>query len=193
MSDLRHSPAHEAEADDELARRARLGDKRAFADLVDRHGPVVHRFAARLVGPDEADDVAQETFVTAWTSLDRYRGASAFRTWLLGIAANHARHRLRWDARHPRGPLPDPDEPATVLGAHDAGPDRRAIGDAFVDALEKALDELPVMQRACWILRDVEGLSYAEVAEVQATTVTAVRGALHRARTALASRLEPWR
>lgn len=181
--------------DDELARRARLGDKQAFVTIVERHGPVVFRYARRMVGAEDAPDLTQETFATAWVAIPGFRGDSAVRTWLLGIASNHVRHHRRSLARHPVAAWDgDEDERTTpVSRTPEASPERQAVDDAFRTALESALADLPPLQRACWVLRDVEGLGYAEIADVEHTSVAAVRGALHRARTSLARRLEPWR
>lgn len=175
--------------DDELARRARLGDKDAFGTLVDRHGTAMYRFARRMLSDDSAvDDCVQDALVAAWTSLDRFRGDSAVRTWMFGILANTVRRRIRTESRHPTTELsvdlPDDrsGDPVSTAQARD-----------LLGALEIALAELPAMQRACWILAEVERMSYADIAHVQATTVGSVRGAVHRARQNLERRLEPWR
>lgn len=178
-------------ADDaELVRRARLGDRDAFAVLVERHGAAMYRYARRMLHDDgAAEDCVQEALISAWLSADRFRGEAAVRTWLFGILTNTVRRRVRTEARHPASPLPVDtalpeagDDPISAVQATD-----------LRDALEIALRDLPPVQRACWMLVEVERMSYADVARVQATTVDAVRGAVHRARTTLGRRLAPWR
>lgn len=177
------------EDDSELIRRARLGDKDAFADLVVRHGPAMYRYARRMLRDDgAAQDCVQEALVAAWLSADRFRGDAAVRTWLFGILTNTVRHRIRDESRHPVRPLPQEvdlpggGDPITSVQARD-----------LHDALDIALQDLPAMQRACWMLVEVEQMSYADIARVQTTTVDGVRGAVHRARVTLARRLGPWR
>lgn len=177
------------QADGELVRRARLGDKRAFGALAERHGPAMYRFARRMLNDHEAvEDSVQDALVAAWTSIDRFRGDSAPRTWLFGILANMIRRRLRSAARYPTDELP-PELPA----ARSTDPVTAAQAADLLEALEVALADLPEAQRACWILAEVERMSYADIARVQATTVGSVRGAVHRARQNLERRLEPWR
>ncbi|MGF0115041.1 RNA polymerase sigma factor [Promicromonospora sp. Marseille-Q5078] len=175
--------------DGELVRRARLGDKDAFGELALRHGTAMYRYARRMVRDDGvAEDCVQDALVAAWTSVGRFREESAVRTWLFGILANTVRRRVREAARHPADELPED------LVADRAGdPVSAAQARDLVEALEVALADLPALQRACWILAEVERMSYAEIARVQATTVGAVRGAVHRARQNLGRRLEPWR
>jgi len=175
--------------DDELVRRARLGDKDAFGALSRRHGAAMYRFARRMLHDDAAsEDCVQDALVAAWTSVDRFRGDAAARTWLFGILANTVRRRLRTEGRHPTSALP------LQLSADVATePDTTARAHGLREALEIALAGLPAMQRACWILVEVERMSYADAARVQATTVGTVRGAVHRARQNLERRLEAWR
>lgn len=178
-----------AEHDAELVRRARLGDKDAFGSLVEEHGPALYRYARRMLHDrGAAEDCVQDALVAAWLAVDRFRGDAAVRTWLFGILANTVRRRVRTEARRPESPLPEDldlpggDDPITAVQADD-----------LRHALDLALRDLPRMQRACWMLVEVERMSYAEVAHVQASTVDAVRGSVHRARTTLGRRLEPWR
>ena len=171
-----------------LARRAALRDRDAFTQLVDRHGPALYRYVLRMVhDPEVAADCLQDTLVAAWTGFAEFRGESTPRTWLFGIATRQAyRHRSRV-ALQP-GPLPDDlVEPATHR------PDQDAVDSALVEALDIALLSLPPLQRSCWLLREIEGLHYAEIALILGTTHDAVRGLLHRARSTLAETMEGWR
>jgi len=196
-SDLRHIGGTEQrdrgaspDGDDELTRRARLGDKAAFTELVERHGPAMYRFGLRLLRDEPAtEDCVQDALLAAWQSIDRFRGESTVKTWLFGILAHTVRHHVRTHARRPAlvELAADPSGPVSER------PHAQAEASELLRALEAALAELPPMQRACWMLREIEGMSYEQIAHVQATTVSTVRGALHRARRDLERRLEPWR
>lgn len=171
-----------------LAERAQDGDTAAFEALVRRHKDAVFRIALRtLADHDEAADAAQEALVTAWRRLPDLTDADRFRPWLYRIAARRALNAVR--ARAASGPLP---EEADVPD-RSPGPAGHAIGSGLRQALDQALAGLPPPQRICWILREMEGLGYEEIAEVVDATPTAVRGRIHRARTRLVEALEPWR
>ncbi|PWD51332.1 RNA polymerase subunit sigma-70 [Serinibacter arcticus] len=173
----------------DLIRRAQLGDRAAFEALVEEHGPGLYRYGLRMLGDEgTTQDCVQDTFLHAWTQLDGFRGDSSLSTWLFGIMANLVRREYRRRSRRPTAELSD-DVPARRTDE----PEQEVQRSALLRALEEALAELPPDQRACWILREVEGLSYEEIALVQATTVGGVRGRLARARESLGLRMERWR
>ncbi|MGQ7352910.1 RNA polymerase sigma factor [Quadrisphaera oryzae] len=180
--------------DDVLARRARVGDRDAFAQLVDRHGPALHRYASRMLDdPSETADCLQDAFADAWRGLPGWEGRAAVRTWLFTLVTNAVR---RHQSRHLRKtPKPVDDEQIrTRVGASTSGDPARIVEmEDFVRALDAALGTLPAGQRSTWLLREVEGLSYAEIAEVAATTPDVVRGRLSRARASLEVAMEDWR
>jgi RNA polymerase sigma-70 factor (ECF subfamily) len=177
-----------AVSDMTLARRAALRDRTAFTALVDRHGPAMYRYVLRMVqDPEVAADCLQDTLVAAWTGFPGFRGESTPRTWLFGIATRQAYRHRRRAARLP-GPLPD-----GLVEAAPRAPDQDVVDTALVEALDIALLALPPLQRSCWLLREVEGLHYAEIADILGTTHDAVRGTLHRARATLAERMRGWR
>jgi RNA polymerase sigma-70 factor (ECF subfamily) len=171
-----------------LVVRAREGDVTAFEALVHRYREPVYRIAVRIL-PDAcgAADTAQEAFVTAWRRLHEVKAEQAFAAWLYRITVTRALSTLR--AVRPWVPL---DEQAAASDRF-PGPEEHALADELAAALRRALNHLTPEQRACWILREVEGLSYEEVATVLHTTPGAVRGRLHRARPQLACELKPWR
>lgn len=178
------------EADLALARAAALGDREAFEEVVRLHGPGMLRYARRVLSdPGDAEEAVQDAFVAAWRSLERYRGDSALRTWLLGLTSHKA-----VDLSRRRRPLPVDDELVTARSA-DARSDpwEHANAGELVRALEQALAELPYRQRACWLLVELEGLSQAEIAQVLRIGPDAVRGQLFRARRALEERMARWR
>lgn len=173
--------------DDALARRAGLGDRRAFAVIVERHGPAMFRFARRVLLDDgDAEDAVQDAFVAAWQHLGGFRGDSALRTWLFRLTLNKA-HNIRRKRR------PEPQEPDDAPAPDTADPASDVVAGALVAAVDRALAALPPNQRIVWILREVDGLSYEEIAHVMHTSRDVVRGLLHRARHALAERLAAWR
>lgn len=166
--------------DEELVRRVRAGDDRAFAVLVERHGPLVHRVARRIVGPQEAEDVAQDAFLRAYHRLGQYTGEGAFAAWLLRITRNTALHALERRAARPVAAddgdeavagLPAPGTPADALQSRER-----------IERLEAKLRLLRDEHRVVLVLRDVEGLSYADVAAITDAPIGSVKGRLHRAR-----------
>jgi RNA polymerase sigma-70 factor (ECF subfamily) len=177
--------------DEVLARRAALLDRAAFAAIVDRHGPALYRYARRMLDdPQDTEDCVQEAFAAAWTSLPQFAGRSSLRTWLFAITAHKVRSAQR---RRTRTALPLPFEPVDTVDRHAVDPERSAEGTDLLEALNAALRELPPGPRSTWLLREVEGLSYDQIAEVSGTTTSTVRGQLHRARAHLIDRMEAWR
>ncbi len=167
--------------DRELVDKARSGDLAAFGALVERHGAVVHRVAARVVGNDVADDVSQDAFLRAFHRLGRFRSEGAFRAWLLQIVHNTALDTLARRVAEPVGAPGDLDAPA----AEPSG-ERQPAGALEErerrERLELKLGQLRPEHRAVIVLRDLEGLAYDEIAEVTESPVGTVKGRLHRAR-----------
>jgi RNA polymerase sigma-70 factor (ECF subfamily) len=178
-------------SDAALVRAARLGDDDAFGELVDRYGPGMLRYARRLVNGSDADagEVVQEAFISAWKSLDSFRGESSLKTWLFRLV-----HRRAVDLLRHRRPTPiDDDLLSRVVRVADDNPLQDVLDSELLEALQEALDELPWNQRSAWLLREVEGLGYDEIAHAMGTTVGSVRGHLHRGRRQLAERMARWR
>ena len=177
-----------AVSDGYLAARARDGYLDAYELLVRRHSAMAYRVALRLCGDHhDAQDIAQEAFIAAWQSLDRFRADSSFSTWLYQIVTRRALNKVT------RGRVADPvnllDE-ATDPGTE---PDAQAERNQAADAVTDALSALPFPQRTVIVLHHFEGLSYAEVAEVTRSSVPAVRSHLFRARRTLGQTLAEWR
>ena len=169
--------------DRELVQRARDGDEVAFAELVDRHSAVVHRVAARVVGADDADDVAQDAFLRAFHRLERFRGESPFRAWLLRIVQNTALTAL---SRRPSFVAPADGKGDGVAEEGGRNPERPPAEQLEASERRARLEEkirlLRPAHRAVLVLRDVEGLAYEEIAVVTEAPVGSVKGRLHRAR-----------
>lgn len=182
MPELADSAAADEPA---LVRRAAGGDMVAFEELVMRHADRLYA-ALRSYGLDdgEAQEVAQETFIRAWRSLDRFEGRSAFFTWLYRIGFNEAHRQL--GRRRPAGAVVPLDaSPAHEIVDGRPDPADRAEHSEHLAALAKALHELPVNLRAPVVLRDVEGLSTDEAASVLDLGEAAFKSRLHRGRLAL--------
>ncbi|MDH4130476.1 MAG: sigma-70 family RNA polymerase sigma factor [Gemmatimonadota bacterium] len=145
----------------ELVRRAREGDREAFGLLVDRHAPMVRRICrAVLRHPEDADDAAQDAFLSAWNGLPRFDPREAFLPWLARIAMNAAR-----DVRRRRR-VRDAEEIPTDLASRAPGPDTAAHAALLRERMDGAMQGLTERQRVALVLYEVEGYSHAEVAEV---------------------------
>jgi RNA polymerase sigma-70 factor, ECF subfamily len=157
-------------------RRTLSGDLGAFETLVVRHREVVFRLAARVVGHDDAEDVAQDALLRAFHRLSRFRGESSFRAWLLRITHNAALATL--EQRRPQQAASEEEG-----GADPArGPAEELERAERRERLARKLGELRPTHRAVLVLRDLEGMSYEEIAEVTEMPLGSVKGRLHRAR-----------
>jgi len=181
-------------SENELIRRARGGDADAFAELVIRHADRVQG-ALRRFGLDagEADEVAQEVFLRAWRGLPRFEGRAQFSTWLYRIAFNEAQRRL---GRRPRPrPEADPERDDPIVSVPESprlGPEARTLDHEFEQTLAQALGQLPADWRAAVTLRDIEGLSTHEAAEIVGVGDAAFKSRLHGGRMQLRGLLEPY-
>jgi RNA polymerase sigma-70 factor, ECF subfamily len=172
------SAAQQEHGDAELVRRTTRGDLSAFEQLVDRHRPVVVRVASRIVGSEDAEDVSQDAFLRAFHRLDRFRGDAPFRAWLLRITHNAALDHL---ARR----RPEPVDPQAFDASEPSASRPPAEGLELrerIERLERKLRGLSAQHRAVLVLRDVEGMSYEEIADITDSPLGTVKGRLHRAR-----------
>jgi len=167
----------------ELAARACAGDQLAFAALVDRYGQVVMSLCyASTLNPSDAEELAQEVFLAAWRGLGRFRGDSAFSTWLFALARNACVDRARRAASRPR--LASEREQQAAVPASDDEEDRRTAR-AILDAAAR----LSVPLRQAMLLRDVQGLSYEEISTLQDVPIGTVRSRISAARHAVAEQV----
>jgi RNA polymerase sigma-70 factor (ECF subfamily) len=170
-----------------LAQRAADGDELAFAVIVRRHAPYLRAYVIRLTGASaDADDAVQDALITAWERLGELTEPERLRSWLTTIASRKAIDRAR--GRRPETPIDDFDTQASQ-----SGPEERAVAASGVDELGRVLRELPADQREIWIMKEVGGLSYDEIAERTDSSVSTVRGRLARARATVLERMEGWR
>lgn len=169
---------------------AALGEADAFEAIVQRYGPDVFRYARNMLSDvGAAEEVTQDAFVAAWKGLDNFRGDSALRTWLFSLVS----HKVI-DHRRRRSVPPAEDWVFERRSTgHGSDPEADATNESFMTELGVALAELPYRQRACWLLREVEGMTHPEIGEVMSLSAGAVRGQLTRARATLSERLAAWR
>jgi RNA polymerase sigma-70 factor, ECF subfamily len=181
-------PEHTPEDEAEVIGRALAGDREAFGCLVDWYQVPVRRVTrAVLHDADEADDAAQDAFLSALVKLHQYDRRRPFRPWLMRIAANVAIDRQRRrTVRHVESLAPD-------AASRDAGPDVQAERSALRERLEAALRQLPERYRIAVVLYDVEGFSHPEIAEALGIPVGTVRSAVFHARRQLRPLMEDWR
>jgi RNA polymerase sigma-70 factor, ECF subfamily len=174
-----------------LLARARQGELPAFEEIVKRHQRRVYGVALRIVRSHAvADDVAQEAFLRAWRSLDRFELGRPFAPWVCRIAANLAVNHVRSPAAR-EDPLPEEGAGAGA-GSPADDPLRRLLESEAQEVLGRALDELPPEQRAVFVLRVVEEMSYREIAEALDLSPGTVMSRLFRARERLARALVPY-
>jgi RNA polymerase sigma-70 factor, ECF subfamily len=172
------SSTAEALDDAELVRRTTRGDLSAFEQLVDRHRPVVMRVAARIAGSGDAEDVSQDAFLRAFHRLEHFRGDAPFSSWLMRITHNAALDHIARRRPEPVDPeMLDQSEPSTARPPADRLEVRERI-----ERLERKLRGLAPQHRVVLVLRDAEGLSYEEIADITDTPLGSVKGRLHRAR-----------
>jgi RNA polymerase sigma-70 factor (ECF subfamily) len=186
-------------SDGRLLAKAIRGDQGAFDQLVREHTPKMYRVALRITGTGaEAEDVVQDAWIAAWRALPGFRHESAVSTWLYRVVTNaalgHVRRRkptvsldaaLGMDENFREGSLLD----AGLLADSGANPEKQVVRAEQVDAALRAIAGLDVSQRVPLVLRELEGLSYEEVADVLEVSVPALRSRLHRARVALIAKL----
>lgn len=143
--------------------------------------------------PTEADEVAQEVFLRAWRGLPRFEERAQFSTWLYRIAFNEAQRRLSRRAARRVEPGVDRDDPIVTLPeSPELGPEARVLDREFVGMLERALGQLPDDWRMAVVLRDIDGLSTREAAEIVGVREAAFKSRLHRGRMQLRALLEPY-
>jgi RNA polymerase sigma-70 factor (ECF subfamily) len=186
----------DSQTDLELVQRVQQGDKNAFDVLVRRYQ---HRIAA-VIGryihdPAEVQDVAQETFLRAWRALGQFRADSQFYTWLFRIAVNAAKNHLVSSGRRPPTEDIEPGEAELFAGAHrlhdNDTPERVLLREELQQTVAETADALPPELREALTLREVDGLSYEEIAQRMDCPIGTVRSRIFRAREAIDARLRP--
>lgn len=172
-----------------LVVRARDGDVRAYEQLVRRYQGPMFRLAVRMLASrGDAEDVVQEVFLTAWRNLANLHAEAAFVGWLYRTTTNRCLNVIR--ARHATVDVDLAQRESQSAGSR---PERTVEVSEQLAAVTAALQRLTGEQRACWLLREVHGRSYEEIAQAVGVTITTVRGRIARARAQLTEMMAPWR
>jgi RNA polymerase sigma-70 factor (ECF subfamily) len=188
--------APEVDVDQQLVERVQKGDKRAFDLLVLKYQHKIFAVISRFIRDHaEVQDVAQDAFIKAYRALPNFRGESAFYTWMYRIAINTAKNYLV--ARNRRPPASDVDvDDAEFFSGNDAmhemnTPERNLLRDELQSVIHQAFSELPDDLRMAVTLREIDGLSYEEIAEAMDCPIGTVRSRIFRAREAIDKKIQP--
>lgn len=187
----------ERDVDAELVARVQRGDKQAFDLLVLKYQRKIMRLLSRMIrDPGEIEDVAQEAFIKAYRALPQFRGESAFYTWLYRIAINTARNWLAQNNRRPSTPSAQENEDGETFDATDnltdsSNPESEMASRQIADTVNKAINDLPEDLRNAIVMREIDGMSYEDIAESMSCPIGTVRSRIFRAREAIATKLRP--
>lgn len=185
------------EVDQQLVERAQRGDKQAFGLLVSKYQRKLARLLSRLIrDPAEVEDVAQEAFIKAYRALPSFRGESAFYTWLYRIGINTAKNYLVSQGRRAPTTTEFDSEEAETFEDGDQlrdinTPERMLQSKQIGETVNSAMEALPEELRTAIVLREIEGLSYEEIASIMECPIGTVRSRIFRAREAIADKLRP--
>ena len=185
------------EVDQQLVERAQRGDKQAFGLIVSKYQRKLVRLLSRLIrDPAEVEDVAQEAFIKAYRALPSFRGDSAFYTWLYRIGINTAKnHLVSQGRRAPTTTEFDSEEAESFEDGEQLRdintPERVLLSKQIGETVNSAMEALPEELRTAIVLREIEGLSYEEIAGIMECPIGTVRSRIFRAREAIADKLRP--
>jgi RNA polymerase sigma-70 factor, ECF subfamily len=171
--------------DRNLVAAASKGDVEAFAKLVRDHSSLVYRVALRMLGNDDAQDASQEVWVRVWRNIRNFRGESAFSTWLYRITVNTCLSLRQKEARREERELGDETPYLSEPPGGDADPEAAALNAERREEIQTALQHVRAEHRAALVLRHMEGLSYAEIAEVLDVPDGTAKGWVSRGRAAM--------
>ncbi|HZR35754.1 MAG TPA: RNA polymerase sigma factor RpoE [Nevskia sp.] len=185
----------EEQTDEQLVARAQEGDERAFELLVRKYQYKIIQLVSRLVGDSDAPDVAQETFIKAYRALSGFRGQSAFYTWLYRIGINTAKNHIVSRGRRPANQdidIQDAEQYGHTEHLSDVDtPESLLLSEEIKQKVAEVIHKLPADLRQAITLRELEGLSYEEIAEVMDCPIGTVRSRIFRAREAIDAVVQP--
>jgi len=185
-------------SDEELVRIFIGGDERAFRELMDRYSRRMVNYIFRIIGDrDRAEDLLQDTFIRVYRNIHRFDQSRKFSTWLYTIATNLAKNELRNAGRSPLMYFQNfffrKDEPQMFEAADKAGrPDDELYQKQLGEIVSKAVDKMPNRHRLVFTLRETQGKSYEEIAEILGCNIGTVKSRLNRARAKFAQIIEPF-
>jgi RNA polymerase sigma-70 factor (ECF subfamily) len=183
--------------DAELVKRVQNGDKKAFDLLVLKYQRKIIRLLSRMIrDQNEIEDVAQEAFIKAYKALPQFRGDSAFYTWLYRIAINTARNWMSQNSRRPSAPnanVTDSDETFSEIDnlTDSHTPESEMVSKEIAASVNETIESLPEELRRAIVLREIDGMSYEDIALAMNCPIGTVRSRIFRAREAIAARLRP--
>lgn len=201
MSSDPSSPADDAPDaaahDLRLMARIKQGDTEALRELIEAHQHRVIGTVSKMLGDEsDAEDIAQQVFIRVWKSAARYEPTAKFTTWLFKITRNLVFNELRRRKRHPTRSLDatteDDDRPLQMPDPGTKAADTSLLDDEMQAAIQKAIDELPEVQRMAIVLRRYDDIPYEEIGEILGLSVPAVKSVLFRARTELREKLKKY-
>jgi RNA polymerase sigma-70 factor (ECF subfamily) len=187
----------EREVDQRLVERVQRGDKKAFELLVTKYQRKLNRLLSRFIrDPSEVEDVSQEAFIKAYRALPSFRGDSAFYTWLYRIAVNTAKNYLVAAARRaPTSTTIDSEEAESFEEGHQLRhmntPEAELMSKQVAATVNQTMDALPEELRVAITLREIEGMSYEDIAAAMSCPIGTVRSRIFRARETIAARIRP--
>lgn len=178
--------------------RLKAYDAEAFDELITKYSPDIYSLLYRLTdSPEEAGDLVQETFLSAFRGIEKFRGESGLKTWLYRIAVNHSRNRYRWWKRRKREKTISLDEKPSdeahslheTIPGNATDPEQELLSAERESRLHAALSELPVNYREVIVMRDIEGLKYEDVAAALGINLGTVKSRIARGREELRKKL----
>lgn len=187
----------ERDIDAALVERVQKGDKKAFDLLVLKYQRKIIRLLSRMIrDQNEIEDVAQEAFIKAYKALPQFRGDSAFYTWLYRIAINTARNWMSQNSRRPSAPnsnVTDNDETFSEIDnlTDSHSPEAEMVSREIAASVNETIESLPEELRRAIVLREIDGMSYEDIALAMNCPIGTVRSRIFRAREAIASKLRP--
>ena len=187
----------ERQADADLVARVQQGDKQAFDLLVLKYQRKIQRLLSRMIrDQSDIDDVMQEAFIKAYRALPQFRGDSAFYTWLYRIAINTARNWMSSQGRRPSAPGLNQAEDGETFNEIDNltdnnTPESALASQEIASTVNSVIEQLPSELQTAIVLREIDGLSYEEIAQMMNCPIGTVRSRIFRAREAIATKLRP--
>ena len=175
-----------------LVASARAGDPEAFATLIGRYEVRIVRLVRGMVPESDVEDVTQEAFLKAYRKIGNFDGRSSFYTWLYRVTANTAMDWRKRERHRRHAPLPEGPEGDDAVPSAEAGPERSASRRELAARIDAAIEALPEKYHELLVLREVEGLSYEDIAERLGMSKGTVESRLFRARERLREKLAPW-